>query len=411
MVERIISNARNTIRDRDASQTATTGECAISNARDAIRDRDASQTATTGERITSNARNTIRDRDACQTTTTGERTTSNARHAVRDRDFFQTATKEECAISNACYASIGWNDAVLTTCNQGFAFCFNYAISIAMVFCVSTFYGNICQPATTGERIISNACYAIRYRDICQPATTGECRFSNACNAIRYRDICQPATTGERRFSNARHAIRDRDACQAGAIVECTVKDIPARNRDRFERGRDIVGGVCRGTGTTAVIPSGCRSARVTACSENIAEGILVGITCCFFRSCTNKRKCDILQTAATGKRRISNACNAVSNYNICQTATIVECTVEKITTRNRYRFERRRNIVGGRDGVICAVAVIMLCGCRPTDITASSENVTEWILIGVTFHYIRSRTNKRNCDACQVDTTRKRPL
>ena len=69
-------------------QVATTVERIFSNACDTVRNGDARQTAATGERRISNARYAVRNCDARQTAAIVERIVSNARSA-RDDDFFQ----------------------------------------------------------------------------------------------------------------------------------------------------------------------------------------------------------------------------------------------------------------------------------------------------------------------------------
>ena len=66
--------------------------------------------------------------------------------------------------------------------------------------------GDARQTATTVERIISDARYAISYRDTCQSATTGERIIADTCHAVRNRDTCQTATTGERIIADTCHA-------------------------------------------------------------------------------------------------------------------------------------------------------------------------------------------------------------
>ena len=59
------------------------------------------------------------------------------------------------------------------------------------------------QTATTIERIIANACDAVRNCDARQTATIAERIIANACDAVRNRDACKPATTVERIIANA----------------------------------------------------------------------------------------------------------------------------------------------------------------------------------------------------------------
>ena len=66
IVERIVSNARDTIGDRDACECGTTLERTTLNARDAVPDRDARKRRATGERRTLNSLNTVSDCDACE---------------------------------------------------------------------------------------------------------------------------------------------------------------------------------------------------------------------------------------------------------------------------------------------------------------------------------------------------------
>ena len=61
------------------------------------------------ERIISNARDAVRDGDACQAAAVKERLFSNARDAVWDGDARQSCANRERAFSNACDAIVYYN--------------------------------------------------------------------------------------------------------------------------------------------------------------------------------------------------------------------------------------------------------------------------------------------------------------
>ena len=356
-IERRTSNARHTVRDRDACQSATTRERRPFNARHTVRDRDACQSATIGERTLSNARYAVRDRDARQSATIIERIISNARHAVRDRDARQFAAIIECILINFIVLSVvvfrqSQFGLIAVICYEidffsilieqisiirGMQITFAVLIDMFGIITYISIGRRTCcnresrevanldqfvtmreriisnaryavrdrdarQAGATGERILTNARYAVRDRDARQAGATGERIISNARHAVRNRDARQSATIAERTISNARHAVSDRDACQSATIVERktsnaryavrdrdarqlattrerTVENIPACYRYRFQGCRNIEGGIGYFTGTPAIITlRGCRSARITARSKNVAERILVGI-------------------------------------------------------------------------------------------------------------------------------------
>ena len=80
------------------------------------------------------------------------------------------------------------------------------------------------QTPAIGERLLSDACDAIRDGDARQAYATIECAMFNACDAIRDDDARQACATGER-TSYARDAVRDRDARQSRATEERAIAD------------------------------------------------------------------------------------------------------------------------------------------------------------------------------------------
>lgn len=67
IIERSVTNARNTIGNYDTSQAYAVRECIITNARHAVSNCNADQARTAGECIISNARHAVRNCDVRQT--------------------------------------------------------------------------------------------------------------------------------------------------------------------------------------------------------------------------------------------------------------------------------------------------------------------------------------------------------
>ena len=88
--------------------------------------------------------------------------------------------------------------------------------------------GGTRQLATTTERRISDARYAVGNGDLCQLTAARERTLANARHTVGNGDAHQPATTTERRTPDARHAAWNGDARQPATIIKCAIEDIPA---------------------------------------------------------------------------------------------------------------------------------------------------------------------------------------
>ena len=100
-IERIISNARHAVADRDRGEARATRERFQSNARHTVGDGDGGEARAIIERITSNARHTVGDGDGGKARAARERIVSNARHAVGDGDRGKARATMERLSSNA----------------------------------------------------------------------------------------------------------------------------------------------------------------------------------------------------------------------------------------------------------------------------------------------------------------------
>ena len=147
--ERIISDACHAVGDGDACETGATVERQTFDARHAVGDGDARETGATVERQTSDARHAVGDGDACKTDAAIERTLSDARHAVGDGDAREPGAIGERKTSDARHAAIGRDYAVLTPSNHRFAFGFNNAITLAVIYGILSCNLNARQPGAT----------------------------------------------------------------------------------------------------------------------------------------------------------------------------------------------------------------------------------------------------------------------
>ena len=93
-------NARHTVRDRQARQSATIIERIISDASHTVPDHYTRQFAATGERITLDTRHTVPDHYTRQFAVTGERITLDTRHTVGDN---QIGYKSPIQIKVICF--------------------------------------------------------------------------------------------------------------------------------------------------------------------------------------------------------------------------------------------------------------------------------------------------------------------
>ena len=135
--ERLIADARDTVRNLDARKTCAIVERIPADARDTIRERDAHKVSARLERRRADARDTVTDRDARKATAIPKRIRADARDAIRNRDARKACAIGERIRADARDATIGRNDTGFTTGNQGFACGFNQAIPRGMIFAIS----------------------------------------------------------------------------------------------------------------------------------------------------------------------------------------------------------------------------------------------------------------------------------
>ena len=114
----------------------------------------------------------------------------NCCNAVGYCNACKTGATTERIIINACNAV--WNYCTLTTCQKCIGCSLNNSITIisAIINGISICYNYACKAGATNERIISNACYAVRDFNAGKAGAILESRTSNACNAVGCTAIC-----------------------------------------------------------------------------------------------------------------------------------------------------------------------------------------------------------------------------
>ena len=277
------------------------------------------------------------------------------------------------------------------------------------------------QRAAIFERILSNARDAVRDLDAGQRAAIVERIISNARDAVRDLDARQRAATPEHRVSNARDAVPDRDARQRITVLECiTIND--------FGIGMNLA----RGDGCVCCIHQNHIRILRIAKIFGLAVGVVLQIAATLERISFNARDAgrnlDAGQRAAIVERILSNARDAVADCNAGQRAgtaeripsnardavpksdtrkvgTIVERTIRNVSTRHRDRFQRRGNIVIGKDSRRGATSVIVLC-CFCSIGVAGPKEIAKRILIGILCRDPRTVAYKRNRHALERRAT-----
>ena len=139
----------------------------------------------------------------------------------------------------------------------------------------------------------------------CGQATPIERIIVDACHAIRDGDARKTTAIIERIRANARHAIGDRDAGKSTAISErrrangCT-----AGNHNRFQS--------CGNIATVITI----RRSTKDITKMRIGSAVL---------ACPYKRNCDTCKATALIERIRANARHVITDYNACKTIAIIE--------------------------------------------------------------------------------------
>ena len=175
------------------------------------------------------------------------------------------------------------------------------------------------------ERIISNACYAVRYCNACKPVARSERFISNACNAVTNYNACKLGATSERTLSNACNAVWDSNACKPIAPSERIISNACHAVRDYgvFTTGNKSIGF--------------CFYNRITIFSAVIFCIVTIHNNACkagaiterpLSNACNAIRNYYACKAGAIRERLISNACNAVTNYNACKAGAIIECII-----------------------------------------------------------------------------------
>ena len=109
-IERIITNACNTVRYNHTCQAVAGIERPITNACNTVRNNHACQARAGIERTFTNACNTVGDNQACQAAAVSERIITNACNAIGDNHACQCEAVSERPITNACN-TVGDNHA------------------------------------------------------------------------------------------------------------------------------------------------------------------------------------------------------------------------------------------------------------------------------------------------------------
>ena len=323
------------------------------------------------ERFLTDARHAVGNRDARQATAMPKRRISNACYAVWDCDACKVAAAAERRIINARHATIRGNNAILTTNNKRFRFCFDNAIAHRMVNRVALINSEASQAGATGERRIANGCHTVGNRDARQAGATVECITSNSRDAVRNRNVHKTCATGERRSTNVRHAtIRGNNAvittnnkrfqfCVDNAIAHRVVNRVALINSEASQAGATgerRIANVCHTVGNRDACQATAKPKRRIA-NDRHAVG--------------NR---DARQTTAKRKRIIANVCHTVGNRDARQT-----------TAKRKRIIANVRYAVGNRDA---------------RQATANPKR-----------RIANARYAVGDCDACKVDAKRKRRI
>ena len=255
-MERLIANARDTVRDRDRSQAFATVERRVADVSDAVRDRNRGQVGASVERLVGNdlgvrmnaggcgsfnqchirifvvpqifstivdlvlefvatverrgadVSDAVRDRDRGQAGAIAERILADARHAVRDRNRSQAGATVERRVGN----DLGFR------MNTGSGSSFHqYHIRIFIVPQIfSTIVDLVLEFVATVERIGADVSDAVRDGDRGQAFATVERRGADVSDTIGNGDRGQAFATGERIVADVSDTIGNGDRGQVG---------------------------------------------------------------------------------------------------------------------------------------------------------------------------------------------------
>ena len=273
-MERLIANARDTVRDRDRSQAFATVERRVADVSDAVRDRNRGQVGASVERLVGNdlgvrmnaggcgsfnqchirifvvpqifstivdlvlefvatverrvadVSDAVRDRDRGQAGAIVERILADARHSVRDRNRGQVGAIVERILADARHSvrdrnrgqvgatserRVGNDLGFRMNTGSGSSF-HQYHIRIFIVPQIfSTIVDLVLEFVATVERRVADVSDAVRDGDRGQAFATGERRVADVSDTIGNGDRCQAGATGERIVADARHTVGNGD--------------------------------------------------------------------------------------------------------------------------------------------------------------------------------------------------------
>ena len=340
-IERILVNARDTVRDRDASQTLAFSKRTIADARDAIGYRDAGPTLASIECILTNARDAGRNRDAGQAGAIIERIISNACDTVGDRDAGQAGAIIESTIVYiaACDGNRFQRGRDIVSYIGGTS----VRLFDATATCIRTRAKDIAKQS-------GRTCT----RSIC--ATTHE----RKCHTFKGR------TAAKRTSTNTDNTIRDGDVGQSGTIIESLIAN--------------YFGIVMNSTG--CYIRTRCRDQHhVWILATTQIDCIIIcsvgQVGTIFKRTSINARDAvgnrDARQAIAIIERITADACDALRKRDTCQVITVIKCTIAHIAACDGNRFQRGRDIVSFIGGT-----TIILVDATATCIRIIAKDIAE---------------------------------
>ena len=149
---------------------------------------------------------------------------------------------------------------------------------------------------------------------------------ADACHAVRDRDLRQPRAFVKRTIADACHAVRDRDRRQPRAFGKRIAADI--LNAVVHRDGYYVLSGLIPRR-NFMIVRATSRTVKIV-CHDPRTLGQVHGRNTCAIGKCITvnacaARHCDRLKPRAVGKRRISDACHAISDRDRLKSRAVIK--------------------------------------------------------------------------------------